>query len=177
LVGINIQKNGTRPLDQKNKNERITACKQYSLAAGATQGNIAYTQNVIGHFKKTDNMKNQIKLFTLLTLILILSIGISSCKKDDFENKQTLKKLYKTYKNGEISECKYNGQTVYSAGLNAYDAGGAVYDKDGKQIGTCNYAWGQPDPICGQLTDCETIYRVKDNIWGQPAVDKYELGK
>ena len=25
-----------------------TACKQYCLAAGATQGNIAYTQNVMG---------------------------------------------------------------------------------------------------------------------------------
>jgi hypothetical protein len=25
----------------------ITACKQYCLAAGATQGNIAYTQNVV----------------------------------------------------------------------------------------------------------------------------------
>jgi hypothetical protein len=29
----------------------ITACKQYSLAAGATQGNIAYTQNVGGNYK------------------------------------------------------------------------------------------------------------------------------
>jgi hypothetical protein len=28
----------------------ITACKQYCLAAGATQGNIAYTQTVIGKF-------------------------------------------------------------------------------------------------------------------------------
>jgi hypothetical protein len=27
----------------------ITACKQYCLAAGATQGNIAYTQNVGGN--------------------------------------------------------------------------------------------------------------------------------
>ena len=26
----------------------LTACKQYCLAAGATQGNIAYTQNVMG---------------------------------------------------------------------------------------------------------------------------------
>jgi len=29
----------------------ITACKQYCLAAGATQGNIAYTQNVMPHCK------------------------------------------------------------------------------------------------------------------------------
>ena len=29
----------------------ITACNQYCLAAGATQGNIAYTQNVIYNFK------------------------------------------------------------------------------------------------------------------------------
>ena len=28
----------------------ITACKKYCLAAGATQGNIAYTQTVICHF-------------------------------------------------------------------------------------------------------------------------------
>jgi hypothetical protein len=30
------------------KGERITACKQDCLAAGATQGNIAYTQTVMG---------------------------------------------------------------------------------------------------------------------------------
>ena len=29
----------------------LTACKQYCLAAGATQGNIAYTQNVSCHFR------------------------------------------------------------------------------------------------------------------------------
>jgi len=30
------------------KTQPLTACKQYCLAAGATQGNIAYTQNVKG---------------------------------------------------------------------------------------------------------------------------------
>ena len=29
----------------------VTACKQYCLAAGATQGNIAYTQTVKGKLK------------------------------------------------------------------------------------------------------------------------------
>lgn len=104
-------------------------------------------------------------------------IVILSCKKDNIENKQTLDQLYRIYKSGEISECKFNGQTVYSAGLNAGDAGTVIYDKDGKQIGACNYAWGNVDTICNQLTTCEVIYRVNDNIWGQPAVDKYSLGK
>jgi hypothetical protein len=49
-------------------NQPITACKQYCLAAGATQGNIAYTQNVTGHAKRrqcnnkmTEKMKRQAK--------------------------------------------------------------------------------------------------------------------
>jgi hypothetical protein len=122
-------------------------------------------------------MKKAFTILTLLTLTIILSTTFSSCKKDDLENKRTLKQLYKTYKNGEISECQYNGQTVYNAGLNAVDAGSVVYDNDGNEIGNCNYGWGNVDSLCGQLTDCEVIYRIKDNIWGQPAVDKYNLGK
>ncbi len=119
-------------------------------------------------------MKNLHLLFTIIATGCIFII--SSCKKDDFENEDTLRDLYKIYKNGEISECNYNGELVYAAGLNAYDFGGVIYDKNGNQIGTCNYAWGQPDEICGKLEDCETIYRVEDNISGQPAVDKYGLG-
>ena len=102
-----------------------------------------------------------------------LAFLFSSCGKN---NNETLKELYKVYKNGEISECKYNGETVFRAGINAYDAGSVVYDKEGKQIASC-YGWGNDDPICSKLTDCEVIYRVKNNIWGEPAVDKYGLGK
>lgn len=122
-------------------------------------------------------MKNQIKFFAFLTMTFSLSIGISNCQKDNIENEATVKQLFEAYKNGEISECKYNGHTVYSAGLNAYDAGSDVYSKDGKQMGSCNFAWGIVDSICSQLTDCKVIYRVKDNIWDQPAVDEYGLDK
>ncbi len=34
---------------QPESNLLLTACKRYYLAAGATQGNIAYTQNVMRH--------------------------------------------------------------------------------------------------------------------------------
>ena len=112
-----------------------------------------------------------------ILFIALLSMGMFSCGKNNIENKKTLKELYKVYEDGEISECKYNGQIVYCAGINAYDAGSVVYDKEGKQIGSCIYAWGNVDSICRQLTNCETIYRVKNSIWGGPAVDKYGLGK
>lgn len=101
----------------------------------------------------------------------------STSENSGLANGKTLEKLYKAYENGAISECKYNGQTVYSAALNVYDAGSRIYDKEGNAIGSCNYAWGNVDSICSQLMDCEVIYRVKDNIWGQPPVDKYGLGK
>lgn len=118
-----------------------------------------------------------IKDIFILTLATVLAIGLTSCKKDDFENASTLKKLYETYKNGSIDKCKYNGQTVYFVELNIYDAGSIIFDKDGNQIGTCNYAWGYADAMYEQLEECETVYRVKDNIWGKPEIDKYGLGK
>jgi hypothetical protein len=38
-------------MKKKIRNQPLTACKQYCLAAGATQGNIAYKQNVKGKLK------------------------------------------------------------------------------------------------------------------------------
>lgn len=108
-------------------------------------------------------------------LLFIMTLVFNCNKKND--NINTIKKLYKTYKNGEISECNHNGETVYICGISAYDAGGVIYDKDGEIIGSCNYAWGTVDSICGELEDCEVIYWMKDNIWGQPHVDKYNLGE
>lgn len=123
-------------------------------------------------------MKNKsIKQLFFLALVIIFANGLTGCKKDEAEKTSTLEQLYKTYKNGAIDECKYNGQTVYCAGMNVFDGGSIVYDMEGKQIGTCNFAMGQPDAICAQLSECETIYRVENNIWGLPATDKYKLGK
>ena len=113
------------------------------------------------------------RTFSLLTISVILCIG---CENDKIDNWETLQSLYQTYKNGEIDECEYLGEKVYVAGINAYDAGAVVYDKNGSEIGDCNYAWGQVDSICGQLQACEVIYRCEDHISGEPAIDKYGLG-
>jgi len=135
-------------------------------------------------------------------IAILVSAGISGCENSDIdkaietgntnetndiknkeniefehtEDLQTLKKLYGFFKNGEIIECKLNGQTVYYAGLNAHDAGGTIFDKDGEIIGGCSYAWGNVDAICEQLTEHNAIYRIVNNIWGLPAADKYGLG-
>ncbi|MBI1185574.1 hypothetical protein GC194_15005 [bacterium] len=112
---------------------------------------------------------------TILLLTYSLALGFSACQKDASNQTRVLKTLYKTYKNGEISECSYQGKRVYTGSLNAYDAGTVVYDDKGQSIGNCNYAWGQVDSICGQLSECAVVYRVKDNIWGGEAVDTYHL--
>ncbi|HNY44294.1 MAG TPA: hypothetical protein PKH15_06355 [Bacteroidales bacterium] len=79
-------------------------------------------------------MKNlSIKHLLILFLTTMLIVCLTSCE-EDFENASTLKKLYKTYKNGSIDECKYNDQTVYRATLNVYDANVVIHDKSENKL-------------------------------------------
>lgn len=109
--------------------------------------------------------------------LALLASSFAFCKKNNVDDWKTIKKLYRTYKNGEISECKLNGEKHFVAGMNAYDAGAYVYNKDGNKVGSCNYAWGDVDSICSKLQECEVVYREANHISGQPAVDKYNLNK
>ena len=113
-------------------------------------------------------------LKALLTVTLL--VFLNACNKK-VENGSVLHSLHNIYKDGSISECHLHGQLVYSAGLNAYDAGSTIYDTLGTPIGTCNYAWGPVDPMCKQLESCEVIYRGYNDISGQPFTDKYGLSK
>jgi hypothetical protein len=123
-------------------------------------------------------MKSQTLLFTTTFIVVtMLTLGFSGCKKDEFASSCVLNKLFSTYQNGYIDECQLNGKTVYCAGKNAADAGSFIYNENGDKIGACNYGWGKIDTLCFQITNCETVYRVKDNIWGQAEVNKYGLGK
>jgi len=114
----------------------------------------------------------------LKNIILVLVCGLFICAACSKETGKTkgIKKIHKEYQNGFISECQLNDVLVYTAGINAYDAGSAIYDIEGELLGTCNYAWGTPDDICSELTDCERVYSVPDNIWGWDELDKYNLG-
>ena len=116
-------------------------------------------------------MNKTINKLILLTMTVILSIGVSGC---DNKKKETVKKLYKEYSHGEIKECKYNGEEVYCAmRIDVGNTATAIYDKDGKQIGLCDYG-KHVDLICFELTDCKVVYRVKYNR-EVAAVDKYGI--
>ena len=81
-------------------------------------------------------------------------------------------RLVNKFEQGEISKCMLNGSEVFHCRLNANDAGSEIFNTDAEKIHVCNAAWGQtPDPECEQLTDCEVLWRVKDNIWGLAPVD------
>ncbi len=109
------------------------------------------------------------------------------CNKDNTEVKELpnptlpssisigLKKAYDEFKNGQISECKIDGKIYYSTGLNAYDGPGATFDIDGNKVGEYHGYSGAYTGII--LQNCERIYTVYPNIWGSPAIDKYNLIK
>lgn len=123
--------------------------------------------------------------FTFIHLLLLysslLASGLTACKKCSPENPvvqehETLKRLYLLYSDGAIDECLLNGKPVYCGQYNnAYDGSRFVYETGGKLIAACNFRSPNPDSVCLQITNCETIYRVKDNIWGLSEVDKYGL--
>lgn len=118
----------------------------------------------------------------ILFLVLILSAGwlprnqnTTHMRQSESNKIEVLKKLIVEYRRGQISECKLHNQPVFTATLSAMDAPVNIFDSTGVKIGTCNYAWGRYDAICRELKNCEVVYRVKDNIWQMPAVDKYGL--
>jgi hypothetical protein len=100
-----------------------------------------------------------------------------TCSEKDTNDNTPLKSLFPRYENGEIQQCMFEGKLVYSAGLNAPDAGTEIYDEQGKKIAACYYSSRQVDPMCEKLSDCEVIYRCENHITGEPAVDKYHLKK
>jgi len=117
--------------------------------------------------------KRKLRGFTLAIIFALIVIGgyflLTSTPS-------MVKKLYDMSDGfSEIEECTYEGKKVYSYSFNAADAGSDFYDGKGSKIGSCNYAFGQVDSICEDARNCITVYRVEDNIWGRPAVDKYGL--
>jgi hypothetical protein len=115
------------------------------------------------------------KMNIMRAFLFFLLLALTHCTPNEVENLSALKEIYSKYGTGEISECLHNGQRVYGASINAYDAGGVLFDKNANPIGSCNYAWGPVSPICKELQNCEVIYRVKDHISGRPPVNKYRL--
>ena len=76
-----------------------------------------------------------------------------------------------------LAACTYEGEKYYLTQTNAYDAPGGIMNANLESAGNCNYGWGQPDPICEQITDCQAIYVIKDNIWGYEPIMTEEAQK
>ena len=73
-------------------------------------------------------------IYKLTLIISIVFICFSACKQDEAITKAGLNTIYIKHKNGSIDECSCNGQKVYLAGLNYYDAGSGIYDSTGRLI-------------------------------------------
>lgn len=82
-------------------------------------------------------------------------------------------KAFSLFKNGSIDECTLNGETYYSGGINAYDGGSEVIDVKGNIVGECRGITGLCTGVLPQK--CDRVYVVSPNIWGYPAINKYNL--
>lgn len=102
-------------------------------------------------------------------------IFITSCKKPEVENIETLKSLYKVYKFGEIDKAILKNKIVFCGQLDMFDASTVIYSNEGVYLGICNWAWGPVDQICDKLTNTEVIYRCENHTTGQPPIDKFNL--
>ena len=122
-------------------------------------------------------MKSVLILAAVLSLATTDGCGKSRKAAKKAPRATVLQALYKEYREGEISECTLKGRKVYTAVLNAYDAGTVIYDAAGKRIATCSYGWGPVEPVCKELEGCNVVYRCRSSISGQPFYDKYGLSK
>jgi hypothetical protein len=129
-------------------------------------------------------MKQALFAFALL---LVMAFAITACNKKPKpgpkpEPVETVEpqlnpelKLLEQFRSGEIDKCKDpQGNVVYRCQRNIRDIETRIFDAAGNQIGVCFYSTRKLDPICEQTTDCKTIYRVANNIWGKPAVNEIE---
>jgi hypothetical protein len=118
------------------------------------------------------------KKYVVMAIVLAGLVFAASCKKADKKTAaETLHELYLQYKEGEINECQYNGQTVYKCSSKVYTEGSSIYDQAHVNIGNCNYTSGDVDAKCDMLLGCKTIYRDSNFYSGQPFIDAYGLGK
>lgn len=112
-------------------------------------------------------------------LLLFIVLFLCSCPQKEsavYRNKRNvLQDIYQKVKGGQIEVCIYGNDSVYTASINAYDAPTDIFDVNGAKLGTCNYAFNLVDSICMQLSNCSVIYRGKQHISGQKAVDVYRL--
>jgi len=88
---------------------------------------------------------------------------------------RALRKLYHQFQRGAIDLCIYHGDTVYAVQRDAFEANVILYDVFGDKITTCDYGYEKVALICDNLRKCETIYRVKNNVWRLPEVNKYNI--
>jgi|GEM_PF-3426442 len=93
-------------------------------------------------------------------------------EENSFSNKG-LETAFQKYKDGQISECTENGSKYYSASENAYDGGGQTFDVNGNAVGEYQGFTGKYTGVSPE--NCERIYVISPNIWGYPAVNKYNL--
>ena len=121
----------------------------------------------------TDSENDPVEMYPNTDKIIKTVLEKKENKTAPVSNNSVLQNIFNQYKDGSIAECVDNGQTYYSAGMNAYDGGGQTFDSTGKVVGEYQGFTGKYTGVVPK--NCTDIYVVTPNVWGKAGVNKYNL--
>lgn len=114
------------------------------------------------------------KAIRFAPLFLVLFCFSCKSRKNTFTPEQqesvTVQKLMKIFRNGEVNQCQWKNNRVFSCQMNVHDGGSEIFDLRGEKIASCYYNSNYMPQICEQLENCKTLFRSSPNIWGKPGV-------
>ncbi len=130
----------------------------------------------------------------LLAIILVIVVFIAFMQIAKSINRTTspipetqkqnevIEKLYGYIsKNGAIEECPSRGMMFYTAAGNGYDTMSFFYNQSGVKIGSSGGFTGagdgnnSPEFNPSDFKNCTRVFVTEKNVWGYPAVNKYNL--
>ena len=110
------------------------------------------------------SLKNLSILFVFFTLV--------SCKKHS-SHLPLLKNMANKY--AMITSCELYGETAFKGRLNTTNSPEFVYNTQGELICECDWSNGNTNTTCLDILKSKVIYCQKDNVWGHPEKDVYNL--
>ena len=95
--------------------------------------------------------------------------------KFDFREAKVVQGLVNTIPNSRISRFDLNEVIYFTQEMSANDAVTNIYDRNGVEIGSCDFWTKKVHPLCRILKNREIVFVPTDNVWNLKAINKFKV--